>query len=501
MQPTNVGSYEILKKSLQQTRLHRWRGHSALGFSALALALPLLFAALPAGADTSFTTTNWVAGVPVPGIQYTNSSGLVYLKGNVHIHRVLSSDARIAGRLTAWMDLAYQADGTALLVGPAYVEPGNWDATGTNFTPSGGVWNLKYTGVAQADGSDVVHFVGYGIGGTIEGLRMECTATKGPGARFDPTVPYVASGTIKPAPINSSLIVDDFEDGDWPAWDDPGGGTRMPSFSETGGRFTIHCDWTGVSTINPFNTLAWVGHDRAWTVPNAQTLELRADLVDLNPAADCAVLAFAVQPGGPNFILLKGHTWLMLLKQNQVAIAALCGDKVTTPDTGVVMSLALTGGSTNLVLTARVFDKAEPRIVLYERTYLDTPASDAVLSSQQIAALIGGSVPGFGSDPGPAWKSGQRVWLGVWQLTDGTKPPAEAAFDNVELRTYEVPQVGIERAVQLSWPDTGMNFTVEAAPTLQGPWLPVLNSAPPGCQQKTVPQSGPMQFFRLQQAP
>jgi hypothetical protein len=275
----------------------------------------------------------------------------------------------------------------------------------------------------------------------------------------------------------------------------------MPSLSETGGQFTIRCDWTGVSTMNPVNTLAWVGHDRPWTIPNAQTVELRSDLVALNPAADCAVLAFAVQSGGPNFVLLKGHTWLMLLKQDQDAIAALCGDKVTTPDTGVVLSLALTGDGTNLVLTARVFDKAEPGIVLYERTYLDTPASDVVLSSQQIVTLVGGSVPGFGSDPGPAWNSGQRVWLGVWQLTDGTKSPAEASFDNVELRAYEVPPIGIQGAVRLTWPATGLNFAVEGAPTLQGPWLPLNNSLLPGMQQITVPVNKSVEFFRLQQSP
>lgn len=46
-----------------------------------------------------------------------------------------------------------------------------------------------------------------------------------------------------------------------------------------------------------------------------------------------------------------------------------------------------------------------------------------------------------------------------------------------------------------------MNFGVEAAPSVNGPWLPVQDSMPPGFQQMTVPQSGPMQFFHLRQAP
>ena len=98
--------------------------------------------------------------------------------------------------------------------------------------------------------------------------------------------------------------------------------------------------------------------------------------------------------------------------------------------------------------------------------------------------------------------SGNTPWLAVFQYTDGTLPAAEATFDNFELRTYEVPQVGIERAVQLTWPaPAGMNYTVEGGPTVQGPWLPVNDVATPGLKQMTVPANDVMKFFRLQQAP
>jgi hypothetical protein len=483
-------------------RLDESAGRRAFGASVLAITLVPLLAGLPATGQTNtpFTATSWLTGVPVPGLLCTNALGQVYLKGNVHVLRVQADDARVAGRLQAMPDVAFQADGKRIFSGTAYDEVGTWDATGANFTRAGGAWDLKYRGVTQADGSLQYNMAGYGIGGTIDGLRVELTATRGPGPTFDPTIPYLASGTIKPAPVSSSVVIDDFEDGDTTGWA-AGGNSRIPVISETGGHFTIHCDWTGVPTFGPLNTLAWAGHNQAWTVPDGHTVELRADLVALNPAADSAVLAFAVQPSGPNYVLLKGHSWLILLKQNGAAVAALCGHNVATPDTGVVMSLALTGAGENNVLAARIFDKADPRILIHELTYLDTPASDAVLSSQEIAELVGASLSGFGSDPGAAWKTGQRVWLGVWQNTDGTKPAAEAAFDNLELRTYEVPQVGIERAVRLSWPAMGMNYAVEGAPTLQGPWMPVQDTAVPGMNQMTAPASDIMGFFRLRQAP
>jgi hypothetical protein len=91
--------------------------------------------------------------------------------------------------------------------------------------------------------------------------------------------------------------------------------------------------------------------------------------------------------------------------------------------------------------------------------------------------------------------------LGVFQDTDGTKPPAEATFDNLEFRTYEVPQIALERAVRLTWPDTGTSYLIEAAPTVQGPWLPFQDSVLPGMQQMTAPANDIMKFFRPRQAP
>jgi hypothetical protein len=490
--------------NIMKTRIHHELGRSALSLSPPVLALGLLLATLPTHAASSFTGTAWLTGVPVPGILSTNGSGQVYLKGNVHTLRLLADDARVTGRLEAMPDVAFQPDGTRQFTGTAYSEVGTWDAAGTNFTASGGVWDLHYRGVTQTDGSIHYDIVGYGIGGPIDGLRTEITADRGPGPTFDPSIPYAFSGTIKAAPVNSCVPVDDFN-GPLAGWA-PGAGSQTPVVSAAEGNLTINCDWTGVATANPVNTLAWAGHDRAWTVSDAQTVELRAELVALNPAADSATLAFAVQQGGPNYVLFKGHNWLMLLKQNGTAFAALCGARVVTPDTAAVMSLALTQVGQNLVVMGRVFDKAASNNVLGQLSYLDTPASDPVLSSEQIAELVGGTLQGFGPDPGPFLTTGQRVWVGVWQYTDGTKPAAEAVFDNVELRTYEVPTIGIQPALRLTWlAPSGVNYDVEAAPTPQGPWqplsVPITDSEIPGMKQASVPANSTAQFFRLVQAP
>ena len=75
-------------------------------------------------------------------------------------------------------------------------------------------------------------------------------------------------------------------------------------------------------------------------------------------------------------------------------------------------------------------------------------------------------------------------------------------YDNLELRTSEIPGVGIERAVRLRWPASAtINYALEGAPTLQGPWMSVQDTTPPGMNQMTAPASELMQFWRLHQSP
>ena len=481
-----------------KTRLQRWPGNSTLRFSAPMLALSLLLATLPAGAATSFTTTNWVAGVPVPGILCTNGLGQVYLKGNVHVHRVVSAEARIAGRLQAWMDLAYQTDGTAIFGGPAYAELGTWDAAGTNFTPSGGVWDLKYSGVAQADGSDQVHLVGYGIGGAIDGLRVELTATKGPGAPFDPTVPYVSSGTIKPAPVTVTNGIALTGAASWP---DVSLGTQG-SITTSGGQMTMRAAWPGKSTVYPWDTIAWASPMVAWAVTTNHTLEARVDVVSVSDASANAFIAL-YHVGGQGYWLQRGPDHVTLGKQASGGVSFFSGARVAARKTNEVLVLALTPSGNNVIVTGRVLDRDNSEAVICETSVLDTPSSDPSLTAAQVTSITGMNLLGIVPDPaGAPWTTGISPTLMMLQYTDGTLPAAGVTFAHFELRNYEIPPIGISRAVQVGWPcPADVNYAVESAPTLQGPWLPVSIQVPPGMQQMTVPANGSSMFFRLRQAP
>lgn len=472
---------------------------------ALATFTALLLAALPlAAADPpTITGTGYLVGVPVPGILCTNAAGQVSLKGNVHVVRVQADDPRATGRLQASMDMAYQADGTGLFGGAAQQEVGTWnvaDPLNPKFTPTGGVWDMIYRGVAQADGSDVITLTGYGVGGGIDGLRLEQTMTKGPGVPFDPAIPYQGTGTIKPAPVTTTAVIDSFDDPSPPSWG-RGAGAGTIDLIQANGQLTIRGEWPGIPTVDQGQTTAWASPDRAWAVNQGQSLEARVDLVSLSGAAPGAALTIYNSPGF-GYWIVKGRDYVGVGKENGPVFTFLSVDRLATRNINEVLVLALTPDGPNVILTARVLDKGNGGAVLYERGIVDTPASDPSLDSAQIAAITGMTFPTPVPDPsGAPWTSGNSPWIGVFQYTDGTLPAAEATFDNFELRTYEIPQVGIERAVQLAWPATGMNYAVEGGPTVQGPWLPVQESARPGMQQMTVPANGLMQFFRLRQAP
>ena len=447
-------------------------------------AAALLLALIPAKADTRFTFTGWLTGVPLPGIQCTNGSGQVYLKGNVHTVRVLASSPLATGRLEAWMDMAYQADGTAIFAGPAYLEAGTWDSTGTNFTASGGVWDMTYSGVVHADGSDTYKLVGYGVGGAIEGQRILVNATRAAGPPFDPTIPYQGSGTIKPAPVNTRLVVDDFADNLF-TWPLSGAGSGSFNAIETDQQLTLRGTWTS-PTWNLSDHMAWTGQWRNWSVPDGQTVELRADLVSLNQSATAAMVAL-YHDWGQGYGFMKAGSWVVLLAQKGGPACFRAG-QIATSNTNVVIALSITPSGQNVILTGRIIDK-QTGAILHQITAVDTPAEDPALSPAELAQITGCQVwHDFGPDiAGAPWKNGNSVELFLVQDTDGTLPPAEATFDNIELLAYAVPQLSIERAVRLSWPATGTNFRIEAAPTVNGPWLPVLDPVIPNMNQLTVP--------------
>jgi hypothetical protein len=127
---------------------------------------------------------------------------------------------------------------------------------------------------------------------------------------------------------------------------------------------------------------------------------------------------------------------------------------------------------------------------------------DASLTKAQFVALTGITTMNLAPDPGAPILSGSGGGVSVSLFPDDHQPPVCATWDNFALQMQEVPPIAIGRSVRLTWPaPAGVNYGVEAAPTVQGPWLPVQELEMPGLQKLDVPQTKQAEFFRLRQTP
>jgi hypothetical protein len=344
---------------------------------------------------------------------------------------------------------------------------------------------MNYRGTAQADNSDQMTMTGYGLTGDIEGMRMECALTRAAGPVFDPTIPYEGTGTIKPAPLVVTTLIDESQAASWPQKDIVAGATLYP----TNQQLTIVTPYPG----------SWFSPVRSASVAPGHTLEARIDLVQLSDAG-LAMLAL-YYADGHGYWLDKAGDHISIGKQvagQGLANAFFSCEPVVTGNANRILALAITPSGENVIITARVLDKAN-QAVLYEKSVVDTPAADPTLTGDQVAAVYGATWFTVTTDRvNPPWKTFKSPWFGAFALTQGTS--VEATFDNFQMRDYEIPPLGISHAVQLSWTcPAGANYSVESAPTALGPWVPV--NAQPGIQQLSFPATKDGEFFRLQRAP
>lgn len=239
---------------------------------------------LPTAANaqtTSFTATGWVDAVLAPGLLYTNAQGQFLLRGTVHTARVQGTDPRVAGQVFIIGDGNYNADGTANMQGPAYLEVGTWDVAGTNFTPTGGMWEGTWAGVMQTNYDLQLSIAGYGCGGTIDGWRVAETLIRtNASAAIDTNVPYLYTGTIKPPPVDINLIFDDF-DGGVHGWslNSSCGIIRMYGTNQ---QLYAWANWTNCPPDMGLNFFAAAHASPNWNLTDGQTLECQADLIRIS---------------------------------------------------------------------------------------------------------------------------------------------------------------------------------------------------------------------------
>ncbi len=390
-------------------------------------------------ADAPYTSTGWVKGSPVPPLAYTNAANQVRMRGSAQLVAVQSTDARLTGNRHVFANASYQADGTALLWGNAYQQVGTFDVN-TNFTPTAGLWEIEYSGVMQPDYSLQLGLAGYGSGGAVDGQRIVETMTRdaasGP---VDPAVPYLYTGTLKPTPVKITQTVDDFDNNSFTGGGKWGKGTIV----ESNQQFNVFGDFQ-LPTRSIYDSFVFGGPSgQSVILLNRMTREWRADLVSLEDnATNTAILAVSASLA-PGYAFHQGRDFAFLLKwSSSFSMSVLWCDRAALPHTNVILALALTRVQPILVITARVLDKANPDTVIFQRSVVDTPGSDPTLSVSQFQALTGMNLTEWVSDAAEAPPAVVMAALGVFQYTDGSAPVPKAVFDNLELRTSEIPFVG-----------------------------------------------------------
>lgn len=471
----------------------------------LAAAALLLGLATPNGQAatgvTSYTSTGYYLGVPYPGDTLAFAPDNVHVRNMLSLKRVQSSDARLTRRVTVLTHGYYHPDGSGTIYGTWTGEVGTWDLSdpaNPKFTATAGFWEGSWQGLMEANGSWEIKILGRGTGGAVDGLEMSETATRGPGPIPDPAIPISYTGIVGPAGALNVQVIDDFDDGDVSDWglNINAGTGQVISLNQ---QLTVRGNWRGVRTHQVPQTGAWAILPRSWKVEDGQTIELRVDVVGLSETARHADLWFWDQSSGHGYAVLLGKDYLAFDKTIGGRAAILGWDFAAVKHTRVVLALALTAAGDNLILTVRVFDKDNQNALLYERSVVDTPAADPAIPNAEIKEKLGMDLAFDPDRAGRPQMSGAWVSLGLFQYTDGTLEPAEATFDNLELRTYDVPLLAIDKAVRLQWPASAFPFTVEGAPAVQGPWRPVIEPVfeNGGVKQMTVPSSDAMRFFRL----
>lgn len=265
-----------------------------------------------------------------------------------------------------------------------------------------------------------------------------------------------------------------------------------------------------LQTNNPAATHVPAGHTvpGSGPLPDGQMLELRADLISASQNDAFAGLAFNYLIGGHGngymFSKDEDELWLMKFYDGATKFAWLFYTNQPLKNENVTLVLALTRAGTNLNITTRVLDKDNSNSVLFERTVTDTPKADPVLPSRTVNGMIGMADPTGTPWPlltAPTWIELTLTWCNP-QLAP--QPRAQVIFDNVEVWQYESPQLTIQNAVVVSWPVPQGQFVLESAPSVDGPWTPVLDPwirTNNGRCEVSIPGSGSMQFFRLHQTP
>jgi hypothetical protein len=220
------------------------------------------------------------------------------------------------------------------------------------------------------------------------------------------------------APSISARILDNFDDNTKTQWQDfqfPVG-VQYATIAEVGGQFKFSLIPVGQSIF-----AASTKTSETFELKEGRTIEYRVDLVSGNGQDAFAILAFI--PTSQSVQSLNGYGFA---KSTTDILVTKSLDKyfynenppTSIKNENVTMVLTLTVKNGNVIINSKLLDKDANNAVLFERTFVDTPAAD-VLSD--------------GTDNGPAYMGAGNFVLMCYEDEGTTQASYEVTFDNAEV--------------------------------------------------------------------
>lgn len=216
----------------------------------------------------------------------------------------------------------------------------------------------------------------------------------------------------------SATVLDDFNDNTKTGWTDsnPGGGA-VPGGQEAGGQFTFNLPAVG----QPF-FVASTKTSTSYELKEGRTLEFRVDMVSGLGPDSFTVMGFIPQATGANTLagygIAKSESDILITKGiNKYFYNENVSPPVKNENVTLVLNLKVKGGE--VYITARVLDKDNGDSVLWERSFVDTTAADAL-------------VDGTDDPAAPYLGVGNFV---LYLYADGGQDPAgyQVVYDNAEV--------------------------------------------------------------------
>lgn len=166
--------------------------------------------------------------------------------------------------------------------------------------------------------------------------------------------------------------IDDFNDNTKTDWADAGFG--VGSSTEVGGQFKFEIPAAGQPLF-----FASTKTSRTFDVVDGERIEFRVDLISGNSKDSFAILSWiptsALVTSLAGYSIAKSPTDILVTK----GINKYFYNEDPTPpikNENVTLVLSLTGAGTSVIINAKVLDKEADNAVLFDRTFIDTPAAD-----------------------------------------------------------------------------------------------------------------------------